>query len=181
MTDPTSPAAVPRAALALGPHAGAVEERVAALESRFQNGDHSSFADLLDGLEGEERRRCLVELAHVELELRLKAGEPVRVETLLARHPDLADDPADLRGLVEAEYRLRRRREPNLTSDEFARRFPGLGLSEPPTQTHRLSEPPAAAPAAPPAVPGYAVERELGRGGMGVVYLARQLRPPRPV
>jgi hypothetical protein len=30
-------------------------------------------------------------------------------------------------------------------------------------------------------VPGYTVERELGRGGMGVIYLARQLEPRRPV
>ncbi|MBX9579177.1 MAG: serine/threonine protein kinase [Gemmataceae bacterium] len=33
----------------------------------------------------------------------------------------------------------------------------------------------------PPAVDGFAVERELGRGGMGVVYLARQVRLNRPV
>src|SRR5689334_11874936 len=40
-----------------------------------------------------------------------------------------------------------------------------------PTPTDSLAPP---APTAPPTVPGYAVERELGRGGMGVVYLARQ-------
>src|SRR5262249_19634185 len=49
--------------------------------------------------------------------------------------------------------------------------------------------PPAAAPPeladdgppAPPPVPGYEVERELGRGGMGVVYLARQTAVNRTV
>jgi hypothetical protein len=32
-----------------------------------------------------------------------------------------------------------------------------------------------------PTIPGFAVERELGRGGMGVVYLARETRLDRPV
>ncbi|WP_165245005.1 serine/threonine-protein kinase [Paludisphaera soli] len=34
---------------------------------------------------------------------------------------------------------------------------------------------------APPCIPGYLIERELGRGGMGVVYLARQIEANRLV
>ena len=36
------------------------------------------------------RLALLVELVHVELELRLKAGEPARVEEYLRRYPELA-------------------------------------------------------------------------------------------
>jgi serine/threonine protein kinase len=71
-----------------------------------------------------EPRRLVIELAYVDLECRLKAGEAVRVENYLDRYADLAADRAAALGLIEAEYEFRRRREPGLRPDEYLQRFP---------------------------------------------------------
>src|SRR5262245_38070310 len=73
---------------------------------------------------GRQRCRVLVELVHIDLELRLKAGEAVRVEEYLARYPELAADTSETVKLIAAEYELRQRGEPDLSLDEYLRRFP---------------------------------------------------------
>ena len=70
------------------------------------------------------RSRVLIELVHVDLELRLKAGEPARVEEYLARDPELPGDRAVIVELIAAEHDLRRRGEPGLALDEYLQRFP---------------------------------------------------------
>jgi tetratricopeptide (TPR) repeat protein len=73
-----------------------------------------------------ERRPILVELVHTDLEYRLKAGSAARVEDYLTRYPELAANPETVLELVLAEVSLRRRIEPELTPDEYHRRFPQL-------------------------------------------------------
>src|SRR3954452_24016350 len=60
---------------------------------------------------GTGRTRLLTELVHVDLEYRLRAKEPARVEEYLARYPELTGDRDAVLELIAAEHVFRRRRE----------------------------------------------------------------------
>lgn len=159
------------------------ERLIESFESDWRRGQKPQIDGYLPAEDG-DRRAVLVELVHADMELRLQAGEPARVEDYLTRYPELADDSRELLDLIAAEYDLRREREPDLRPIAYQERFGQhvSGVLAYLKSNVTMKDAKTTAPMEPwptlaeTVISGFKIVGEVGSGAMGVVYRAWDLK-----
>jgi len=115
----------------------ALKDAVKRFEQAWRQGQRPAIDDFLPASDL-LRVRVLIELVHIDLELRLKAGEAVCVEEYLARYPKLTDDRDAILALIMASMNYAGAASPALLSMNTCSASPSTGPSWRRRSRHRL-------------------------------------------
>lgn len=181
------------------------EDCCATFELAWRNGTRREIRDCLPPPESDGYLPTLEELVCIRMELQWQALRrsrerttvagsaetaaavwPQQVEDYVGQFPQLADAQISRR-LIRQEFLIRRQCGDQVDPVEYSRRFPDrnvedlLGTENLATADGLYESRPAVADTPLPQIAGYEFVSQLGSGGMGVVFLARQLAADRLV
>ncbi len=148
---------------------------VAQFEESWSGNSPLSIDDIIPR-KGDERQVILQQLVHIDLDNRLRAGDPARVEDYLKRYPELERDESTVLALIWTEYEARQGADRTISDGEYAKRFPRY-RSQLPGQVSRRADPEGSEvwKVGEVILDVYEVKKlsedsHFAKGGMGLVY-----------